>query len=203
MEISELLPDPYVQFAAWFSEAEASGKMSYPEAMSLSTIGLDGYPDSRMVLMKSHGANSFGSEGIVFYTNLNSTKAQSLAENPRVALNFYWMPLDRQVRIRGEVELVPDEVADAYFASRAKRSQLGAWASEQSEALESREVLLERLEMFKKKFAGGDIPRPPHWSGYLVKPVSFIFWEQVDNRLHDSFLYERNRAAWSISRRNP
>ena len=203
MEIQDLDQNPFAQFASWFEKASGCETITYPEAMAVSTIGEDGYPDSRMVLMKEHGSCEDGLGGFIFYSNMNSTKGVSIASNPKVSLNFYWMPLDLQVRIRGDVELVSDEKSDAYFASRARKSQLGAWASEQSRELASREALVKRLEKYELKFAGDEVPRPPHWRGYLVRPVSFIFWQQVENRLHDSFLYEKEGDSWRISRRNP
>lgn len=198
MEIDDLSKDPFAQFQAWFRRAEKCEVIEYPEAMALSTIGLDGYPDSRMVLMKE-----CGSEGFVFYSNSESTKGVSISAKPKASLTFYWMPLDLQVRIRGDVEFVSDEKADRYFSSRARRSQLGAWASKQSHELSSREELNKRLEEFEKRFEEGSVPRPPFWRGYVVKPISFIFWQQVENRLHDCFQYEKKKDGWNISRRNP
>ena len=199
MEVKDLNPDPFLQFANWFQEALTVNTISYPEAMCVSSLGEDGYPQSRYVLMKDHGP-----EGFVFYTNLNSNKAKSIQHHPKVALNFYWMPLDRQIRIRGDAEPVSVGKVDKYFASRARRSQLGAWASDQSAELESREELIRRLEEVDKRFEGREVERPPHWQGFVVKPVSFQFWLQIDNRLHDSFLYEpAGGDKWKITRRNP
>jgi len=199
MEIEDLNPDPFLQFSDWFRKASKTSSISYPEAMCVSSLGEDGYPQSRYVLMKDHGP-----EGFVFYTNLHSNKGKSIQSHPKVALNFYWMPLDLQVRIRGDVQIVDLKKSDSYFASRARRSQLGAWASEQSAELESREELVRRIDEADKRFEGREVERPPHWQGFLVKPVSFQFWAQVENRLHDSFLYQPEPSGkWKISRRNP
>ena len=199
MEILDLNEDPFLEFKKWFETAGQQSSISYPEAMCVSSVGEDGYPQSRYVLMKEYSP-----EGFVFYTNFNSNKGKSILFCPKVALNFYWMPLDQQVRIRGDVQPVDDSQADGYFSTRSRRSQLGAWASDQSAELGSREELIARLEELELKFKGQKVERPPWWRGFIVKPISFQFWEQRDNRLHDSFLYQqRDEAGWKISRRNP
>ncbi len=186
--------DPIAQFSSWYRDAEAS-EVKNPGAMTLATATPEGRPSARMMLLKGHGA-----DGFVFYTNLNSGKAVELAANPHVALCFYWKTLARQVRIEGRIEPVSDDQADAYFASRAHGSQIGAWASDQSKPLASRALLENRAEEYEAKFAAGDISRPPFWSGYRVVPESIEFWTERDDRLHDRQLFERTAdGAWRES----
>ncbi len=186
--------DPIAQFSSWYRDAEAS-EVQNPGAMTLATATPEGRPSARMMLLKGHGA-----DGFVFYTNLNSGKAVELASNPHVALCFYWKTLARQVRIEGRIEPVSDDQADAYFASRAHGSQIGAWASDQSKPLASRALLENRAEEYEAKFAAGDISRPPFWSGYRVVPESIEFWTERDDRLHDRQLFERTAdGAWRES----
>ncbi len=151
-----------------------------------------------MVLMKS-----FDEKGFVFYTNLNSTKGRALRATSRAALTFYWEALSRQVRIQGNVMPVSNEAADDYFATRPRGSQLGAWASEQSELLESRAKLEEKFQQYDEKFTGCEIPRPPHWGGYRVSPHRIEFWIGRNDRLHDRLLYERNGETWVMQRLYP
>jgi pyridoxamine 5'-phosphate oxidase len=186
--------DPFAQFDAWYSEAEAAEPKN-PGAMTLATATSDGWPSARMVLLKGRDAGGF-----VFYTNLNSAKAAELDANPHAALCFYWKSLGRQVRIDGRVERVSEDEADAYFASRARGSQIGAWASDQSQPLASRELLDHRAEEYQTKYASGDIPRPPFWSGYRVAPARIEFWTERPDRLHDRQLFERDGdGAWQES----
>lgn len=191
--------DPFAQFASWYKTARLSLTTEFPNAMSLSTIDEFGHPDGRMVLMKS-----FDNGGFVFYTNFESRKGRSLAKNPFGALTFYWSPIQRQVRIQGNIEKVSEEESDKYFASRPPISQIGAWASEQSRVLEERSTLDESVSFFTKKFARGPIPRPPHWGGCRLIPTEFEFWQLRLNRLHDRFQYSRGPSdKWEIVRLYP
>ena len=192
--MSQTSIDPIAQFDSWYREAQAA-EAKNPGAMTLATATPEGRPSARMVLLKGHGP-----DGFVFYTNLNSAKAAELAANPQASLCFYWKPLGRQVCIEGRVERVAEDQADAYFASRARGSQIGAWASDQSQPLESRALMEHRAEEFEAKFAVGDIPRPPFWSGYRVVPASIEFWTERSDRLHDRQLFERTAdGAWRES----
>ena len=195
---SPLGKDPLREFARWFRKASGHSRIKLPEAMCLSTVGRDGAPHGRMLLLKG-----FGEKGFVFYTNLNSPKACDLKENPTVAMTFYWEPLRRQVRIEGRVEPVSDAEADVYFASRPRLSQIGAWISNQSEPLSSRLILIRRFLSRLKEFGTGLVPRPPYWSGYRLIPDKIEFWEEKPNRLHDRFLYVRKGNGWEMSRLYP
>jgi pyridoxamine 5'-phosphate oxidase len=190
--------DPLALFAAWLAEAEAS-EPSDPNAMCLSTIDPDGRPSSRIVLLKGLDALGF-----VFYTNTQSRKGRALAAHPAVALNFHWKSLDRQVRVEGAVAPVSAEEADAYFATRGRGSRIGAWASEQSRPLASREELAQRVAAIDEKYAGMEIPRPPHWSGYRVAPTHMEFWHQGTHRLHTRIVYKKeDSGGWSRVMLNP
>jgi len=190
--------DPHLLFDAWFAEAKASEPHD-AEAMALATATADGRPSARMVLLKGHDARGF-----VFYTNLQSRKGEELAANSRAALLFHWKPLGRQVRIEGRIERVTDAEADAYYATRARISRLGAWASDQSRALPERTELERRLADFEAKYPGEDIPRPPHWSGYRVLPERFEFWQNMPFRLHDRTIYTRAaNGGWTIGKLYP
>ncbi len=182
---------PFPIFDRWFEDAKASEPI-VPEAMSLATVDASGRPSTRMVLLKKHGP-----EGFVFYTNLDSRKSIEISDNPNVALLFHWKSLKRQVRIEGLIEAVSDSEADAYFATRDRESQLGAWASHQSQPLPSREVFDERFEEMSKRFEGGDVPRPPFWSGFRVVPERIEFWEDRAHRLHDRHLFTRCNDIWT------
>jgi pyridoxamine 5'-phosphate oxidase len=185
------MADPFTLFDEWFAEASAS-EPNEPEAMTLATAGADGQPSARMVLLKAHGR-----EGFVFYTHEQSAKGRDLSENPRAALLFHWKPLGRQVRIEGNVERVSDAEADAYFASRARDSQLGAWASDQSRPLDSRATFEHRFEEAKRRFDGQDVPRPPSWGGYRVVPQRIEFWTARPHRLHDRRRFTLADGSWS------
>jgi len=187
--------DPFEIFASWLEKA--SGKeINNPNAMTLATVGKDGRPSARMVLLKE-----FGDEGFTFYTNLESPKSQQLAENPYAALLFHWKTLDRQIRIEGVVEQVTDAEADAYFASRPRASQLGAWASLQSQTLDGWAELEKRLAFYTAKFHVGAVPRPEFWSGFRLRAERFEFWRQGNFRLHKRFVFtpsETGMGKWTV-----
>ena len=188
--------DPMAQFAAWF-EAALSGEVYEPNAMALSTVGADGQPTARMVLLKGYDARGF-----VFYTNLESRKAREIAGNPRASLLFWWDRLHRQVRIEGTVELVDGAEADAYFASRPHGSRIGAVASPQSRVIEGRTELEERAAELAARHPE-DVPRPRHWGGYRLRPTLLEFWQGRPSRLHDRLRYSQAGAAWRIERLAP
>jgi pyridoxamine 5'-phosphate oxidase len=182
--------DPMELFAEWFREAEDAG-VEVPETMTLATADSDGAPSARMVLLK--GADE---EGFVFYSGYVSRKAGELERNPRAALVFYWRPLGRQVRVEGRVERVSEAESAAYFATRPRGSQIAAWASQQSKALAGREDLDRRYAEHEREYDGRDVPLPPHWGGFRLRPEAIEFWQHRDNRLHDRIRYTRAREGW-------
>ena len=182
--------DPFQLFSDWFAEAQAS-EPNDPEAMSLATATPDGRPSVRIVLLKGHGA-----DGFTFYTNLDSRKGAELAANSRAALLFHWKSLRRQVRVEGPVETVSDSDADEYFATRARDSQLGAWASWQSRPLDAPETFEKRFDEMSRRFDGDTVPRPPRWSGFRMKPELFEFWSDRPHRLHERRVFTPAAGGW-------
>jgi len=192
----DLNPDPLRQFERWYADAEGAG-IAMPEAIALATVEA-GAPSVRTVLLKR-----FDEEGYVFHTGYGSRKARELDANPSAALLFHWAALGRQVRIEGDVGRIAEAESEAYFRTRPRGSQIGAWASRQSEPLESREALEAAVGEVERRFAGKEIPRPPHWGGYVVHPRSYEFWQHCDDRLHDRFRYRLVTHAWELERLFP
>ena len=182
--------NPFVQFDQWYQEAQEL-PIKEPTFVTLATADAQGAPSARTVLLKH-----YDEDGFVFYGNLKSRKMQQLQENPQVALLFYWMDLDRQIRIEGRVTQIDDDQADAYFQSRARGSQLGAWASKQSHVIETPNAIEERLEKYQQRFEGQEVPRPDFWSGMRVTPHRFEFWRAGENRLHDRTRYLLKNNEW-------
>jgi len=193
----DLDPNPFTQFKLWFDEA-LSASVIEPNAMLLSTVS-NGRPSARIVLLKD-----LDQTGFTFFTNYESKKAREMETDPFVSLTFFWKELERQVRIEGKVEKTSDAESSEYFAVRPRGSQIGAWASAQSEHLDNREELEERTRLLEEKFAGSEVPRPPHWGGYRVVPHYFEFWQGRPSRLHDRLVYEKNgEGSWEIGRLYP
>ena len=197
LEVADLAPDPVEQFAVWLDRA-VDDALPEPNAVVVATVDGAGRPDARVVLLKA-----FDERGLVFYTNYESAKGRQLAARPHAALVFNWLAHERQVRVRGEVGRVSRAETAAYFRSRPKGSQLGAWASEQSRPLASREALMERTRALEAEYEGRDIPRPPHWGGLRIVPAQIEFWQDGEFRLHDRVVFVRDGEGWSGQRMNP
>jgi pyridoxamine 5'-phosphate oxidase len=197
MQADPLHHDPLRHFGDWFAEA-ARSEPKDPDAMTLATCTPEGVPSARTVLLKGHDERGF-----VFYTNTESRKGAELAANPHAALLFYWKSLGRQIRIEGTTEPVSGAEADSYYATRPRISRLGAWASDQSRPLPSREELERRLAAVEARHPGEDIPRPPNWSGFRLIPASFEFWQEMSFRLHDRTVYTRGGDGWTIGKLYP
>lgn len=200
-ELSEISvsKNPMELFQKWFYELEASETVEEPNSMSISTIGMDGYPKNRVVLLKK-----FTWEGFIFYTNYNSEKGKAIAENPHVCLSFFWHGVERQIIIKGLAEKIAKNLSDGYFESRPDGSKLGAWASNQSDVVQSREALDQSLKDFETKFKNKEITRPKYWGGYIVKPISIEFWQGRPNRMHDRIRYTlQDNFDWKIERLAP
>ena len=189
--------DPFVQFANWFDEYVASGPLE-PSACTVSTVGTDGAPSSRVVLLKG-----FDDRGFVFFTNYESKKARDISNDPRVAMHFFWPELERQIEIKGRAEKTSREESESYFAKRPVDSKLGAWASKQSSELASRDELAERFAEAQLRFSKGEVPCPEFWGGFRVRPTLFEFWQGRPNRLHDRIRYEQTEGEWKITRLYP
>lgn len=197
LDSDSLAADPATQFATWFEQA-TEGKVLEPNAMTLSTVNAEGQPSARIVLLKF-----VDSDGFVFYTNYGSRKAHEIANNPRVALHFFWPELERQVRVRGTASKVSTAESLRYFSRRPRASQLGAWVSHQSAPIPARSVLEKAFSQMKAKFAEGDVPLPDFWGGYRVRPDEVEFWQGGAHRLHDRFVYTRDGDAWQTQRLSP
>lgn len=189
--------DPIQLFGQWFAAARKAGIL-LPEAMTLATASADGAPSARMVLLKG-----FDERGFEFYTNLGSRKADELTANPRAALCFHWGVLQRQVRIEGDVTQLSRKASATYFRTRPRGSQVGAWASRQSQPLEDREMLARRVREIEKRFEGGEVPLPDFWGGYMLEPRRIEFWQGRADRLHDRLLFQREGGGWSSRRLHP
>jgi pyridoxamine 5'-phosphate oxidase len=195
---TEIPQDPMTLFKKWFHEVEAFGGIEEVNAMTVSTIGLDGFPKARVVLLKQ-----FTFEGFIFYTNYDSEKGKAMAQNPNVCLSFFWHSLERQIIIKGTARKIAENLSDGYFESRPVGSRLGAIVSHQSEVIPSRTVLEEKLKQLELDYEGKEIPRPENWGGYMVEPISVEFWQGRPNRLHDRIRYTIYNNDWLIERLSP
>lgn len=199
LDEQDLDSNPIKQFQLWMEQALAA-ELDEPYAMTLSSIGMDGFPDSRIVLLRKADERGFS-----FFTNYSSQKGIQVENHPQVAINFFWAGLERQVRIKGEIQKLSEQESDDYFNSRPRESQLGAWASQQSQFLESREWLEKRVQELSREFENKPVPRPINWGGYVVVPVQMEFWQGRPNRLHDRMLYIKDKLSdsWLIQRLFP
>jgi pyridoxamine 5'-phosphate oxidase len=195
---SDVQRDPIAQLRLWIDEAYRHPQIQEANAMCVATVDRDGQPSARIVLLRG-----LDNRGLSFFTSYFSRKARQIEANPRAAATFYWAPLHRQVRIEGTIAKLSDDESDAYFASRPRAHQLSAWASEQSEPIEDRAVLEDRMHHFAMRFEGEEVPRPHSWGGYLIAPVRFEFWQGRQNRLHDRLEYVRDASAWRLRRLQP
>ena len=198
--ISDDLPiaqNPIAQFKKWHEAAKSEG-IHEPDAAVISGINENNFPTSRFVLVRK-----VDSEGFLFFTNYNSDKALSFQKSPNVALTFGWLPLQRQVRILGTIEKATSNESDEYFASRPRGHQLGAWSSPQSQKIDNRDTLTDRYNKFEKQFADTEVPRPSHWGGYRVRPITIEFWQGKRDRLHDRFRFQKTQDTWSVDRLAP
>ncbi len=198
LEEENLQDSPFQLFSDWFKEVEESGGVEETNAMTLTTLGLDGFPKARVVLLKE-----FDHTGFIFYSNYESEKAKAMDSNNKVCISFFWPNLERQVIIKGSVEKVSEEKSESYFRSRPRGSQLGAWASQQSEIINSRTVLENQLQSLEAKFEGKEIPKPSFWGGYQIIPSEFEFWQGRANRLHDRIRYQKEGDLWITKRLSP
>ena len=198
LEKENLKESPIDLFSVWFKEVEEEGSIEEANAMTLSTLEEDGYPRGRIVLLKSYDTNGF-----VFYTNYTSQKGKALENLAKASISFFWPNKERQVIIKGLVERLEESKSEEYFKSRPRGSQLGAWTSDQSAVIQSREVLEDKLRELEKKYEGKEIPKPPFWGGYILIPVEVEFWQGRPNRLHDRFRYSKTNGDWIIDRLSP
>jgi pyridoxamine 5'-phosphate oxidase len=197
LDPAHLAADPVAQFRVWFQDAREAGTYE-PEAMTVCTVGSDGRPTSRYVLLRG-----LDHRGFAFYTNYQSAKGRDLTERPHAALTFGWLAVHRSVRVEGTVQRLPEPESDAYFASRPRAAQIGAWASPQSRVIPGRDALDRAVAEVQARFAGQDVPRPPHWGGFVVAPDRVEFWQGRQGRLHDRLRYERDGGGWRIERLAP
>jgi len=198
LEESQLPMDPLLFFDIWFREAANHNSVDEVNAMSLSTHGTDGFPNTRVVLLKDYDFNGF-----TFYTNFNSSKGRAIINNPKVCLSFFWPGMERQIIIKGDAQKINNDDSLAYFQSRPRGSQIGAHASPQSQVVPNRSYLEEQLTYFEKKFSDGTVPKPEHWGGFLVQAYSIEFWQGRDNRLHDRILFTKDTDGWHRFRLAP
>ena len=189
--------NPFIQFDIWFEDAKKIG-LKDSNAMNVASASKDGMPSSRMVLLKSYDENGF-----VFYTNYTSRKSKEIIDNPNVALNFFWDALERQVRVEGKIQKVDPAISDKYYDSRSRLSQLGAHASNQSQTIESYEVITNKLAILEERYEGKKIPRPEHWGGFVIIPETIEFWQGHEGRIHDRLKFQKEGTGWKINRLSP
>lgn len=198
LEKENLKKSPIELFSIWFKEIEEEGSVEEANAMTLCTLEEDGFPRGRIVLLKS-----YDEDGFVFYTNYTSQKGKAIASLDKASISFFWPNLERQVIVKGKVEKLEEARSEAYFRSRPRGSQLGAWTSDQSAVIPSRTLLEEKLKELEQKYKGKEIPKPPFWGGYILKPIEIEFWQGRPNRLHDRFRYRRGGTEWAVDRLSP